>query len=136
MPSTPLAAPVPHSLAWTGRVASALVVLFLVFDGVIHVLAPQPVVQAFAQLDVPVQLALGIGIIELVLTALYAIPRTAALGALLLTAYLGGATAIQLRAGAAPFPVIFPAMVGALVWGGLVLRDERLRSYIFRHAER
>jgi hypothetical protein len=88
------------------------------------------VVDAFAQLGVPLRLSLGIGIVELVCTALYAVPRTALLGALLLTGYLGGAIAIQLRAGAAWFPTIFPLVVGVLLWSGLALRDARLRALI------
>jgi hypothetical protein len=119
-----------RTVSWTGRTLSALVVAFMLFDGVIHVLRPAPVVDAFAQLGVPLRLSLGIGIVELVCTALYAVPRTALLGALLLTGYLGGAIAIQLRAGAAWFPTIFPLVVGVLLWSGLALRDARLRALI------
>jgi len=123
-----------RSSVLTGRIVTALVVLFMLFDGTIHLLAPAPVVVAFAQLGVPQHLSLGIALIELACTVLYVIPRTSTLGALLLTAYLGGATAIQLRAETALFPVIFPAIIGVLVWGGLVLRDEGVRAFIFRRA--
>jgi hypothetical protein len=89
---------------------------------------PAPVADAFAQLGVPLRLSLGIGIVELVCTALYTLPRTTTLGALLLTGYLGGAIAIQLRAGAGWFPTIFPLLIAALLWGGLALRDARVRA--------
>jgi len=121
---------VPRTISWPGRVLSALVVLFMVFDGVLHVLKPAPVVEAFAQLGYPLRVSIGLGLVELVCTALYAIPRTAVLGAVLLTAYLGGAIATQLRIEAGWFPVVFPAIVGALLWGGLALRDPRVRALI------
>jgi hypothetical protein len=102
----------------------------MVFDGVIHILKPAPVVDSFAQLGVPLGVAVGIGIVELVCTALYAIPRSAAIGAVLLTGYLGGAIAIQVRAGAGWFPTIFPLIVAALLWAGLALRDRRVKALI------
>jgi hypothetical protein len=102
-------------------------VLFLLFDSVIHVLNVPPVVQAFAQLGFPDTLALAIGIVELVCIALYVFPRTSVLGAILLTGYLGGATAIQVRVGGS---FVFSIIVGVLVWAGLYLRDERLRAFI------
>ena len=116
--------------SWSGRVISGLVVAFLVFDGVIHVLKPAPVVDAFSQLGVPLRLSVGLGVVELICTALYVIPRTAFIGALLLTAYLGGAIATQLRAGAGWFPTIFPVVIAALVWGGLALREPRVRGLL------
>jgi DoxX-like family len=127
------AALVNHSVrttSWSGRGLSTLVVLFMMFDGVIHVLKPAPVVEAFAQLGYPLGAAVGLGILELAVTALYVIPRTAALGAVLLTAYLGGAVATQLRAGAGWFPTIFPVLVGAILWAGLALRDARVRAFL------
>lgn len=117
-----------REVSWTGRTLSTLVVAFLIFDGVIHVLAPAPVVDAFAQLGVPLRLSLGIGVVELICIALYAIPRTAFFGALLLTGYLGGAIATQLRAGAGWFPTVFPLLIAVLLWGGLALRDPRVRA--------
>jgi hypothetical protein len=104
----------------------------MVFDGVIHVLKPTPVVEAFAQLGYPLGVSVGLGIVELACTALYAIPRTAALGAVLLTAYLGGAVATQVRIGAGVFPTIFPVILGAILWTGLALRDARVRAFINR----
>jgi len=123
---TALATQRVRTTSWTGRGFTALVVLFMIFDGVIHVLKPLPVVDAFAQLGYPISASVAIGVIELVCTALYALPRTAALGALLLTAYLGGATAAQVRIQAGWFPTIFPALLGMLLWAALALRDSRV----------
>jgi DoxX-like protein len=120
----------PASTSWTGRSLSALVVLFMVFDTVLHLTKPAAVVQAFAQLQVPEHLSVWIGLLELACTILYAIPRTSVIGAVLLTGYLGGATAIQVRAGAAIFPTLFPSIVGALLWAGLLLRHEGLRTIV------
>jgi hypothetical protein len=114
--------------SWTGRVLSTIGVAFMIFDGVIHVAKPEPVVQAFAQLGFPLRLSVGIGIVELVCTALYVIPRTSVLGAVLLTGYLGGAIATQVRAGSGWFESIFPVLVAAILWGGLALRDARVRA--------
>jgi hypothetical protein len=127
------AAFVSHSVrttSWTGRVLSGLVVVFMVFDGVIHILKPTPVVEAFAQLGYPLGVSVGLGIVELACTLLYAIPRTAVLGAVLLTAYVGGAVATQVRIGAGVFPTIFPVILGAILWTGLALRDARVRAFI------
>lgn len=107
---------------WTGRTISTLVALFMIMDAVMHLVKPQPVVTSFAQLGLPLQLSVPIGLLSLACTALYVIPRTSLVGAVLLTGYLGGAIAIQARAGSAVFPTIFPLIVGALVWGGLALR--------------
>jgi hypothetical protein len=114
---------------WAGRILSALPVLFLLFDAVIHILKIAPVVEAFAQLGYSVSLAVPLGIIELVCVVLYVIPRTSVLGAVLLTGYLGGAVATNLRVGAPLFSnVLFPVYVGILLWGGLYLRNARLRA--------
>ena len=128
MHSATLARQSAATVSWTGRIITGLAVAFMVFDGVIHVLKPAPVVEAFAQLGVPIGISVGIGIVELVCTALYAVPRTAVIGALLLTGYLGGAIATQVRAGAGWFPTIFPVLIAALVWGGLALRDSRVKG--------
>jgi hypothetical protein len=110
---------------------SGLVVLFLVLDGVIKFIKPAPVVDAFAHLGWPLSLASVLGILLLASTALYAIPRTSVLGAILLTGYLGGAVATHLRAGDPLFShVLFPTYLGVLLWGGLYLRDERLKVLI------
>lgn len=110
------------------RALSTLVILFMLFDGIAHLLMPAPVVQAFATLGFPTNTAVAIGIIELVLVALYAVPRTSIVGAVLLTGYLGGAVAAKVRIAAAPFDTIFPILIAALIWGGLYLRDARVRS--------
>ena len=116
---------------WTGRVLSALGALFMVFDGVIHILRIAPVVEAFAQLGYPLSASRTLGVIELICVALYLWPRTAAFGAILLTGYLGGAIATQVRVGAPLFSTtLFPVYVGLLLWGGLYLRDERVVSLI------
>lgn len=115
---------------WIGRIISAVPVLFLTFDAVIHIAKIPPVVEAFDRLGYPLSLASGIGVLALICTAVYAIPRTAVLGAILLTGYLGGAIATQVRIGAGAFPVVFPIIVAGLVWTGLFLRDGRLREFL------
>jgi len=115
---------------WAGRILSALPVLFLVFDAVIKLINIQPVKDASIQLGLPVGLAPSIGILLLACLAVYLIPSTAVLGAILLTGYLGGALAIQVRVGAAPFSLVFPLIIGALLWGGLFLRDQQLRALV------
>jgi hypothetical protein len=116
---------------WPGRIASGLVVAFLLFDAVIHLMKPAPVVEAFAKLGFPLRLAVPLGIIELVCILLYMVPRTSILGAILLTGYLGGAIAIQLPTGNSLFgEVLFPIYIGVILWGGIYLRDERLRTLI------
>src|SRR5487761_372416 len=89
--------PASKKLLWTGRILSTLAVLFMLFDSVGHLLKPAPVVQAFVQLDFPLRLSLTLGIIQLICIVIYIIPRTAVLGAVLLTGYLGGAVAIHMR---------------------------------------
>jgi hypothetical protein len=113
---------------WAGRILSAIPVLFLIFDGVMKLFNVAPVVEAQNQLGLPDSLTLTIGIIELACVLLYAIPRSSIFGAILLTGYLGGAVAIQLRVGNPLFShLLFPTYVGGLVWAGLYLRDRRLR---------
>lgn len=115
---------------WTGRVISGLIVLFMVFDGVTKVLKVSQVVEASARLHLSIADTVGIGIVLLICTALYAIPSTANLGAILLTGYLGGATAIQLQAHSPAFENAFPVIFGVLVWAGLFFRDGDLRAMI------
>lgn len=116
---------------WAGRILSGLAVAFMLFDGVIHVLQPPPVVQGFATLGFPLGVAVPLGIIEIVFVVLYVIPRTSVLGAILLTGYLGGAIAAQVRVSAPMFSTtLFPIYVAFFVWGGLYLRDRRLRTLI------
>ena len=115
---------------WAGRVVSALVVAFLLFDAGIKVMMLEPAVDGSVQLGYPEATVFGIGLALLVSTALYAFPRTAFLGAILLTGYLGGAVATQVRVEDPWF--LFPAFFGVLVWGGLFLRDERVRALVSR----
>jgi hypothetical protein len=112
---------------WAGRIISTLVVLFLLFDAVAKLMKIAPVLQAFTQLGFSTSLAVPIGAVLLVCTILYVIPPTSILGAILLTAYLGGATVTHVRAGQ---PFYFPVIFGVLVWGGLYLRENRLRALI------
>ncbi len=115
---------------WTGRILTVLAALFLLFDAVGHIWQPGPVVDAMTRLDFPMSLSAGIGILEIICVLIYAIPRTAVLGAVLLTGYLGGAVAIQLRAGSPVFETIFPIIMGVLVWAGILLRERRLWAFI------
>ena len=120
-------ASVAKKMFLAGYILSALPVLMLLFSGVMKLLKPASVMEGFVRLGYPESLALGIGIVELACAALYVIPRTSVLGAILLTGYLGGATATHLRIGE---PFFAPIVLGVLVWGGLFLRDERLRTLL------
>jgi hypothetical protein len=115
---------------WTGRVLSTLAVLFLLFDAVIKILNLAPAVEATTQLGYPANFVAGLGVLELFCLALYILPRTAILGAVLLTGYLGGAIAIHVSNGSPVFSILFPLILGAFIWLGLVLRDERLRKLL------
>jgi hypothetical protein len=125
-----LSVPVSKARLWTGRVMSILPALFLLFDGAMKLVKPDSVVKATVDLGYPESVIVPLGVVLLLCTALYLIPRTAILGAILLTGYLGGAVATHVRAGQGPFETFFPVVFGALLWGGLVLRDERLCSLI------
>ncbi len=114
-----------------GRILSGLAVAFLAFDGIIKVLRTPLAIDATVQLGYPAGAAFGIGVVELLALILYVVPRTSALGALLLTAHLGGAVATHVRLGNPLFShVLFPTYVAALVWGGLWLRDARVRAML------
>ena len=116
---------------WTGRLLSGLAILFLAFDTSMKLLLAAPAVEGTAQLGYPASSVLAIGIIQLVCLAAYAFPRTARIGAVLLTGYLGGAIATHLRVGSPLLShTLFPIYVAALVWGGLYLRDRRVRSLL------
>jgi DoxX-like protein len=122
---------VPKRRLWAGQTMSAIAVLFLLFDSVIKLVVIAPVVESFAQLGYPVSLARDIGLLELLCILVYVVPRSSVLGAILLTGYLGGAVATHVRVGSPLLThVLFPTYVGALIWGGLVLREERLRALI------
>ena len=115
---------------WTGRVLSGIAVLFLTFDGAIKLVPIQPVIDSLRELGYPAtdSFARFLGVITLICTALYAWPRTALLGAVLLTAIMGGAIASHLRLGDPLFShTLFGVYLGLLFWVGLWLRDERVR---------
>ena len=120
--------PVVKSTLWTGRIISTLVALFLAFDSIIKLLQLAPAVDATTLLGYPASLVLVIGVVETICLAAYVIPRTSLLGAILLTGYLGGAVASQMRVGTPLFQIVFPLIMGALLWGGLLLRDNQLRG--------
>ncbi len=116
---------------WTGRILSGLAVLFLLFDGVTKLMRVAPVVEATLQLGYPESAVPVIGTLVLIGTVLYLIPRTSVLGALFLTGFLGGAIASHVRLGNPLFShTLFPVYLAALVWGGLLLRDARLRAFL------
>jgi hypothetical protein len=119
-----------NKLKWMGRILGGLPALFLLFDAIMKLVKPAPVVEATVELGYPESVIVGLGIVLFICTILYLIPRTAMLGAILLTGYLGGAVATHVRVGAGLFPILFPVVFGALLWGGLCLRDRRLRALI------
>ena len=122
--------PVSKGKLWAGRIMSWLPALFLLVDGVMKLFKPAVVVEATVKLGYSESTILPIGIVLTVCTIIYLIPRTAVLGAILLTGYLGGAVATHVRVGEGLFPVSFPIIFGVLLWGGLYLRDNRLRTLI------
>jgi uncharacterized membrane protein YphA (DoxX/SURF4 family) len=118
-------------LFWAARLLLGMPVLFLLFDGVIKLTDARVVVEAQGQLGIPQNLTLTIAVLELACVFLYIVPQTAVLGAVLLTGYLGGAIAIQLRAGnPLASHVLFPLYVGSMLWAGVYLRDRRLRQFL------
>ena len=114
-----------------GYVLTGLVALFLTFDTVMKMLQLAPAMQGTIELGYPASTVLTIGLIELVCLVLYLVPRTSVLGALVLTGYLGGAIATHVRVGS-PLPThtLFPIYVALMVWGGLYLRESRLRELL------
>ena len=124
-------APIPKGQLWTGRVLSTVAILFMLFDTVIHAMRGPQVVQGFAQLGFPLSIAIPLSTIEFIGIVLYVFPRTSALGAILLTGYLGGAVAAQVRIGAPLLGfVLAPVYVALFLWVGLYLRDERVRAVV------
>jgi uncharacterized membrane protein (UPF0182 family) len=124
------AAPRSNAAVWRGRVISTLVVLFLVFDGVTKVIKERHVIEASADLGFSINSIAWIGALLLLCTLLYVIPRMAILGAVVLTGYLGGAVAVQVRVGHPVFQCLFPVIFGALVWAGIFLRDSGLSEIL------
>jgi hypothetical protein len=116
---------------WIGWSMSGLMIAFLLFDSVSKLVLEHHVVEATTQIGYPLDVIRPLGVICLACTLLYAIPRTSILGAILLTGYLGGAIASKVRIEDPMLSsVLFGAYFGILVWGGLYLRDDRLRSLI------
>ena len=120
--------PISPVALWTGRILSGLVIVFLLLDGAIKLIPLDIVIETSRQLGIPTDLAVTLGVLTLIGTVLYAWPRTSVLGAILLTGYLGGAIYVHIRAGSPLFShTLFGVYLGIMIWGGLYLRDERLR---------
>lgn len=126
-------ASVSKGALWTGRVLSGVIVLFMIFDGVIKLPPLEIVTQTMVQMGWPADpnTARLLGVIGLISTALYALPRTSVLGAILLTAYMGGAIATKVRIDSPLFShTLFGVYLGLILWAGLFLRDPKLRALI------
>jgi DoxX-like family len=121
-------APGSTTMLWAGRILGGLVVLFMLFDGVIKVMHLPAAVEGTVRVGYPARLVVPIGVVVLACTILYAVPRTSILGAILLTGYLGGATATQVRMEDPWF--LFPVAIGGLVWAAIFLRDKQLRALV------
>ena len=123
--------PISKGQLWTGRALSTVAILFMLFDTVIHAMRGPQVVQGFAQLGFPLSIAIPLSTVEFIGIVLYVIPRTSVLGAILLTGYLGGAVAAQVRIGAPLLGfVLAPVYVALFLWVGLYLRDLRVRAVV------
>jgi uncharacterized membrane protein YphA (DoxX/SURF4 family) len=122
---------VSKKMFWAGRVVSAIPVLILVMSGIMKFVKPPALIDEMSQMGWDMNMATGLGILELVCTVLYLIPQTSVLGAILLTGYLGGATAAHVRVGDQFFVTV---IFGILIWLGLYLREPRLRSLIPRRS--
>jgi hypothetical protein len=122
---------ISNGAIWTGRVLSGLAIVFLLFDGAIKLVPLDVVITTSQQLGIPTELARTLGVLTLACTILYAIPGTSVLGAILLTGYMGGAIYTHLRADSPLFThTLFGVYLAVLIWGGLYLRDERVRALI------
>jgi DoxX-like family len=120
-----------NAALWIGRVMSGLVIAFMLLDGDMKLVPLGVVVTTSEQMGIPGSLARTLGILGLICTVLYAVPRTSIVCAILLTGYLGGAIASHLRLGDPIFTLtLFGLYLGLLVWGGIYLRDDRLRALI------
>ncbi|MGO0060627.1 DoxX family protein [Brevibacillus fluminis] len=122
---------ISKSRLWVARIMSGIVILFMLFDSVMKFFQPAPVVEGTLELGFAQHHIAVLGILGLVSTIFYAVPRTAVLGALLLTGYFGGVIATQIRMDAPLFThVLFSVYLAILAWGGLWLRDERVRNLL------
>jgi DoxX-like family len=115
---------------WTGSIISGIVALFLLWGGVMDLLRPPYVVEGMVKYGYPESSLLGIGIALLISAVLYVVPPTSVLGAILLTGYLGGAVSTHVRASDPLGRILMPVLFGVLIWGGLYLRDDRLRALL------
>jgi hypothetical protein len=123
--------PVSRRALWTGRAISGLAVAFLIFDSIGKLLEVQPVIDGTKQLGYSPDVVFSLGAILLSCLLAYLVPRTSLLGVVLLTGYLGGAVATHVRVANPLFThVLFPTYIAALLWGGLMLRDARLRTFL------
>ncbi|MEX0777996.1 MAG: DoxX family protein [Phycisphaeraceae bacterium] len=127
MPTDVQAPAVSKKMLWAGWIVGILPVLLLIMSATMKFVKPPEVAEGFAHLGYPEHLALGLGILELACVIVYLVPQTAVLGAILLTGYLGGATATHVRVGD---PFFMPIILGVLLWLGLFMRDRRLRALI------
>lgn len=130
MQSATQPAPVSKKKSWPGIIIGALPALFLLVDGAMKLVKPPVVVEGTIKYGYSESVITPLGVVLLACTVIYLIPRTAVLGAILLTGYLGGAVDTHVRAGEGWFSILFPVVFGALLWGGLYLRDERLRALV------
>ena len=130
MQSTVESTSISKGSLWAGRIVSALVVLFMIFDGITKLMKVRQVIEATVRIGFPESTIVPTGVTLLGCTILYVTPRTSVLGAILLTGYLGGATAANVRAGSPVFNTSFPIIFGILAWLGLFLREARLRALI------
>jgi hypothetical protein len=128
MSATATTAPASRGMLWTGRILTVLITLFLLFDSSIKLVKAPAAVQGTVQLGYPESKIVPIGLVLLASLVLYLLPRTSILGAILLTGYLGGATATMVRV-SSPW-ILFPVLIGVLAWAALYLRDERVRALI------
>jgi hypothetical protein len=117
-------------MIWAGRIISTLLVLMLLMTGIMKLAKPESVVTEFARLGYDENIAFGLGIVEIACALVYAIPRTSVLGAILLTGYLGGATATHVRIGDSIGQIAAPIIFGMIIWLGLYLRCPRVRALI------
>ena len=125
---------VSNGRLWAGRIISGIFILFSLLDGISHILKPPQVIDAFTQLQIPIATSVWLGVLQVLFAALYLFRRTAFLAGVLFTGYLGGAVAIHLRAQLGVFFILFPVLVGIVLWTGLCLRYHRVETLLLgRH---
>jgi hypothetical protein len=130
MSATLTVTPIPRTRVWAGWALSGLAGLFLLLDGVMKLFKPTMVVEATTKLGYAENTIVPLGVVLTASTLLYLYPRTAFWGAILLTGYLGGAVDVHVREGDGAFNTLFPVILGAMIWGGLALRDRRVSSLL------